>query len=54
MPGISIAQARDAVQRLAAARTRTREEERLAEHLQHATGIPVDELARLTKEWPAT
>jgi hypothetical protein len=51
MPGIPLEQARDIIQGLAVAKTRTHDDERLVEDLERVTGLPIAELAKLTKEW---
>jgi len=43
--------AREAIQRAAAATTRTREEQLLIEDLERITGVAIAELAELTKKW---
>ena len=52
MPGITIVQARDIVQRLAAAEAYPRDESRLVMELQQRTGLSIADLAKLTKQWP--
>ena len=48
---IGIAATRDAICRLAAAPPSTHEDQRLAENLEQATKLPIDELAKVTKRW---
>jgi hypothetical protein len=48
---VSVSDARDAIQRLAAATWPTTEDKRVIEDLAGATGLPLSELAEVTKEW---
>jgi hypothetical protein len=50
-PGVLIEQAADLIKQLAAATTRTRDDERLIADLEKRTGVPIIELAALTKGW---
>jgi hypothetical protein len=50
-PGISIYNARTLIRELARAKHRTVEDERLVEDLERATGVPIDELAKLSAQW---
>ena len=52
IPKISIAVARDDIQRLAARRTLTNEDRQLIDELEKRTGVSIAELAKLTKSWP--
>jgi hypothetical protein len=51
VPGISIYNARSLIRDLAAAKHRTIEDQRLVEDLERATGVPIDELAKLSAQW---
>ena len=50
-PEIGIAATRDAIHRLAAARSLTGRDRRLRQDLERATKLPIDELARVTDRW---
>jgi hypothetical protein len=51
IPKISIAVARDAIQRLTTG-TLTHEDQQLIEELEKRTGVTIAELAKLTDKWP--
>jgi hypothetical protein len=48
---VSVSDARDTIQRLASAKWPTSEDKRVIEDLVGATGLPLSELAEVTKEW---
>jgi hypothetical protein len=48
---VSVADAREAIQQLAAAKWPTRAERQLIDELVSATGLELSELAEVTKEW---
>jgi hypothetical protein len=49
--GISVIEARKAIQELAAVRSRRLSDSELVDDLVSATGLELDELAEVTKEW---
>ena len=51
MPKIRMEQARDVIQRLAAERGHTQDDERLIADLERTTGVSIAELAELSNRW---
>jgi len=51
VPGISLQAAREIIQGAAAAPSLSREEQSMVDDLERTTGVPLAELAELTKRW---